>query len=591
MSPPNRRSLVLLAVALLVLNALLLLPSFVFRHDHPDWTPFFPREHPRGPFGFDLRSAVEYPLALLLRRPNADVFRLVIEWVALCALALFTAKTRAARVARVLGAISYVLLLIFLVYEHAFEWFFKRTPVVLHDWELAISFWHFLAAMRWSVWWLFGALTLIAVCGVGWSISRVLRALQQLAPRQWNLVFATLLIWNFVSLTWFGPARDDTTSQLVTKRVMWNFHRSLLARQKDDEAKTAAPDRRYDDFEHIALQRKPDVSLLVIEAYGEVLATWDMTDGYRALMQRMQQRFAQRGLQSATFTSAAPVHGGMSWLSLATLQTGVLIDRPDIFATASVAHLPTFTNFFRRQGYFTAAMQPGTSNKVGVGPRDWLNHELFIGAEELGYRGRPWGFGQIPDQFSWRRLAEERRTFASPRMVTAFCVSTHFPWGEHVPPYFAPENINTGEGPDRLHDETWPELPGVSQLSAHRRSYFKAIEYELRLVTEFIEQEPSKDVLIVIVGDHQPRLESNPPGEVTLNTPLHVLTSDPSLHARFIEAGAVEGMMLDASQTAVNHEGLFSLVVWALAQTYGDDMSKVLGRRAPDGASLSTIYR
>ena len=110
------------------------------------------------------------------------------------------------------------------------------------------------------------------------------------------------------------------------------------------------------------------------------------------------------------------------------------------------------------------------------------------------------------------------------------------------------------------------------------------------MLTEFIERDPSKDLLIIIVGDHQPRLESNAPGEVTLNTPVHVLTTDPATLELFLEAGATKGMMPKPGATMA-HEGLFSLIVWAMAQAHGDAVSKVLGRWSPDGAQPSGLYR
>lgn len=590
MLPASRRTVVLLALAVLALNSLLLLPGFVFRHDHPDWTPFFPREHPNGAFGFDLRSVLEYPKILLLRRANPDVFRVVFEWWAICALALFTANTRFAKPARALGAVTYFALLLFLVYEHAFQWFFVRNPVVSADWVMLLNLWHFIVEMR-ATGWVFGAIAALLACGgIVWVIARTLRALQDLAPPSWKRVSLGVLAWSLGSLLWFGPGRDDPAVQLVSKRVQWNLIRSARESEKWASAQREPPDRRYDDFERIQLTRKPDVSLLVIEAYGEVLATWDMTPAYRALMERVQARLEKRGLQAVTFTSAAPVHGGFSWFSLATLQTGVLIDRPDAFTQATTAPLPTLTRFFDKQGYFTVGMQPGTSAKPGMGTRDWVGHDRFIGAEELNYQGKAWGFGRIPDQFSWRALEAELPSFKSPRMLSTFCVSTHFPWGEHVPYWLTPELLTAGDGPDTLHDDTWAELPGTKDIGEYRRAYFKSIEYEFRVLTEFLERDPSKDLLIVIVGDHQPRLESNPPGEVTLNTPVHVLTTDPALHALFLQAGGVNGMMLEPRATLA-HEGLFSLVVWALTQAYGEPVSKVLGLRSPDGAPPSALYR
>lgn len=582
-------NLVLLAVVLAALNMLLLLPGFVFRHDAQDVTPFFPRAHPHGAFGFDLRSFVEYPAALLLRRPNLDVFRVVVEWWAWCVLTLALARTRLAKPVRVLGALAYVSLLFFLVYEHAFAWFFRREPVVTQDWVLLLNLWQFLVEMR--VTGLLAGLAAVASLGaVTFAIARALRALQELAPPLWRWALPVGLLWCLGSLAWFGVTRDDPVVQLVSKRVAWDLKRSRLENEKWAAAKRDAPDRRYDDFARIRLTRKPDVSLLVVEAYGEILATWDMTTAYRALMERVEARLAKRGLFAATITSAAPVHGGFSWFSLATMQSGMLIDRPESFTQVIQAGVPTLSGFMAQQGYFTVAIQPGTSNKAGVGPRDWVGHSRFIGSEELDYSGKAWGFGRIPDQYALVELEKQLPGFASPRFIYSMSVSTHFPWGDHVPPYLAREVLPSGVGADLLHDETWAELPGTRDIAEYRASYFKSVEYEFRVLTEFIERDPSKDLLIIIVGDHQPRLESNAPGEVTLNTPVHVLTTDPATLELFLEAGATKGMMPKPGATMA-HEGLFSLIVWAMAQAHGDAVSKVLGRWSPDGAQPSGLYR
>jgi hypothetical protein len=524
-----------------------------------------------------------------VRRANLDVFRLVVEWWALCLVTLALARTRFARPARIVGALAYVSLLLFLVYEHAFAWFFMREPVVTRDWVLLLNLWHFVVEMRVT-----GFLAVAGVVGalgvVTWVIARALRALQELAPPLWRWALPVGLVWSAVSVAWFGVSRDDAVVQVVSKRVAWDLTRSRHENEKWAAAKREAPDRRYDDFAHIHLDRKPDVSLLVVEAYGEILATWDMTTAYRALMERVEARLAKRGLLAATITSAAPVHGGFSWFSLATMQSGVLIDRPDSFTQVRSAGVPTLTGFMAQQGYLTIAVQPGTSEKAGVGPRDWVGHQRFIGSEELNYTGKAWGFGRIPDQFAMVELARQLPSFPSPRFLYTMSVSTHFPWGDHVPPYLSPDTLPSGVGPDLLHDASWPELPGTQDIAEYRRSYFKSVEYEFRVLTELIESDPSRDLLIVIVGDHQPRLESNAPGEVTLNTPVHVLTTDPATLQLFLEAGATKGMMPRPGATMA-HEGLFSLMVWALTEAHGDAVSKVLARWSPEGALPSGLYR
>jgi DNA-binding LacI/PurR family transcriptional regulator len=78
----DRRPPAWLYATLVVLNLVLFLPVFLTAAGHVDVLPFTPKEHPRGPFTFNAVSAVEYVKALLLRRPNLDVFRVSLEFVA-----------------------------------------------------------------------------------------------------------------------------------------------------------------------------------------------------------------------------------------------------------------------------------------------------------------------------------------------------------------------------------------------------------------------------------------------------------------------------------------------------------------------------
>ena len=579
------------------LNLLLFVPAFVFFRQPADLTPFFPREHPHGAFGFDLRSGFEYVKALLLRRPNPDVFRVSADFVFLCLALVMAAKRRARPLVLALGVALYVWTAVFLSYHLAFRAFFVRAPALNQDSAMAINLVHFLVEMR-STAWLAG--TLGALVGLGALIAFVVFTFRQLqrwaaqrptSPR----LFAGLALWCLGSLAWFGLERDDPVVQLQARHMLANYRSSRAESLRAAASDSEAPDLRYDLLREVRLARKPNFSLLTIEAYGEVLATWDMTAGYRELMQRVEQRLRARGLSAATFYSAAPVHGGFSWLSIATTQSGMLIDRPEAYARLiQNPRVPTLTQFFQQQGYRTFSLMPGTSEKPGAGPRDWLRHDTFVGAEELAYSGKAWGFGRIPDQYSLTRFQAQYFAAPSPRSLFFMSVSTHFPWGDHVPNYFASaEEVRVGEGPDTLHDATWPPLEGSKAVTdAHRASYLHGIEYDFRLITEFLEADPSDDLVVVILGDHQPRLESNPPGEVTLNTPVHILSRDPAFIERVVALGGSRGLFLAAgTRPVLAHEGLLSLIVSLMSTEYGEGLSRLRVSWSPEGAALSGLRR
>ena len=76
------------------------------------------------------------------------------------------------------------------------------------------------------------------------------------------------------------------------------------------------------------------------------------------------------------------MHGGTSWLSISTVHTGVLIDRPLAYAAVESvgARIPSITHFFHDQGYRTFSLQPGSTEHAGIRRFDLFNHDVPIDA-------------------------------------------------------------------------------------------------------------------------------------------------------------------------------------------------------------------
>jgi hypothetical protein len=515
------------------------------------------------------------------------LFRISFEWgLALIALAAL-APTRLRAPARWLAVLLYSFLVLFLFYQHAFKAVFVREPALVEDWRFAINLVHFLSEMRSAGWliliWgsVIGSLVLIVV------IERLLAALQREAwPRRTLLVTAAaFVVLGGVSIVLGGPIR------LAGARLADNYRASVAVRRRLGALRRAAPDLRYQRLMDVRLARRPSFYLLTIEAYGEILATWDMKPAYQALMARVGERLERAGFHMRTAYSAAAVHGGRSWLSIATLQSGIVIDEPDSFAAfESVSRrIPTLIQFFRNQGYHTASLEPGTKPRPGLNDYDLYGHDRRITAPEIRYGGRPFGFGEIPDQYSLEVFQKEYLP-PEPRYLWFMAVTTHYAWGDDSLPPFV-RNVATLDAPSppASDDADWPPLAGVDAIDSHlRRNYFKTVEYEWRALIDFLAADPSKDLVVVVLGDHQPRLESNQPGEVTFDSPVHIIARDPSFVDRFADVGFQPGMYAEPGR-ALQHEGLFTLLVKKLADAYGTAETRDLARYFPDGISLAGL--
>jgi hypothetical protein len=325
-----------------------------------------------------------------------------------------------------------------------------------------------------------------------------------------------------------------------------------------------------------------------------------MNEAYRALMSRVGERLGRAGYHAASAYSVSPVHGGTSWFAISTVHTGIKIDRPQAYdALQSVgARIPSITRFFREQGYQTFSLQPGVELRTGLNRFDLFNHEITVDAPTLAYQGPDYGWGRIPDQYSIGLFREQYfRPGPKPRYAFYMCVSTHYMW-ENVPHYVNDWKTlaESPLSPDQIHDHdpSWPAFP--SELTKHiatgmRRAYFRSIEYEWRLLTEWFEAEAARGSVILIVGDHQPRLEWDPPGGVNMNTPVHVLSQDPALVDRFVKDGFQTGMYATPHVgPTLQHEGLMSLLLTEVSQTYAAEGSPK-AKYFPEGLPLAGLNR
>lgn len=513
---------------------------------------------------------------------SSAAFRYPIEYglvvLAIAAMASFRSFP-GLRVVRAAMTALYAFMVLFLVYESAVLSNFHREPALIEDVRLAINLAHFLSEMRTAPWILAGIAGLTAYLAViaafAWTMRGIIERASAIPPKRWLMALAAYAMVAASLLSLHGPV------QLVGEKLVANARASLAIHRRLAQLDGSERDDRYREYAKIKMARRPNIYFLVIEAYGEVLTTWDMTTAYRDLMDRVEKRLSTAGFSGRTVYSLAPVHGGSSWLSLATLQSGILIDQPESFARfqARSREIPTLVGFLHDAGYHTASLEPLTKDRVGVKNEDLYPHDVRVGANALAYEGPRYGFGVIPDRYSLTKFRKDALSaLGEPRYVFYMAVSTHYPW--------TAETVPTFEG-----GPAWPPLAGEGEIGSDlRRYYVKSVDYEWRSLLEFIEADPSQDLVVVVLGDHQPRLESNAPGEVSFHTPIHVLSRDRAFVDSFADLGFQRGLFATPGVTAaLNHEALFSILVSKLAAFYATPETKEFAHVFREGASLRAL--
>ena len=483
----------------------------------------------------------------------------------LCVLAL-TAGTRLRRSLRVLAVVLYSAFLVFSIYHEAFMRYVYFAPTIVDDLRLSVNLMHFVRAAS-AGWFLFIAPPVIgyfaAIALAAWAFGRVqtwAKGVSLRARAGGALAFAVI---GGAAVTWAPPAPLNAIVQPLSDGLIANIRSSRLALANWRAIAATAPDTRYDSFASAPLTRRPNVYLLMIEAYGESLATCKSNAAYQELLARMSKRLEASGFHARSGYSSAPIYGARSWMTMASVQTGIHIDTQPAYRVLEehADRLPTMTTFFKAHGYHTMMLQPLDAPRFGVMTEDVYRRDRAVIRSDLPYRGPHSGLAGVPDQYSLGYFDEHFLTGApQPRFVFYMAVSTHYMWWSPGPFVRDYRRLDGPLTPDDI--VPWPALEGraaiTDQLLSH---YLDTIEYEWRALADFLDARKNEDALILIVGDHQPLLQC-PGVPMSMNTPIHVLSRDPRLVELFADQGLSPGLYTEPGKIApLKHEGLYSLIV------------------------------
>ncbi len=266
-----------------------------------------------------------------------------------------------------------------------------------------------------------------------------------------------------------------------------------------------------------------DVDLIFLESYGAV--TFDRP-AFAAALAPARRAFedaihaTNRDVVSAFVES--PTFGGNSWLAHISLMSGIEVRDPDVNAMLMAQKRETLVTFFKRRGYRTVALMPGLWQAWPEG--SFYNFDQIYGGERLDYRGPEFGWFDIPDEFALAKFDRLEAGTKPRRPLFMFfpTISTHTPF-RPTPPYQPDWARVLTEQPfdepdlDRAFDQQadWLDLGP---------SYADAVSYSYATLAGYLRQIGNRDVVLVLLGDHQPPALVSGEG-APWDVPVHVITS------------------------------------------------------------------
>ena len=154
-----------------------------------------------------------------------------------------------------------------------------------------------------------------------------------------------------------------------------------------------------------------------------------------------------------------------------------------------------------------------------------------------------WGYVTMPDQFTLAQFQKFERDVAGdqPIMAEIALLSSHAPWTP-VPTLISWENV--GDGSVFSEEATAGDSPEVVWQDRDRvlRHFRECIEYVIDSLVSFTETFGDEDLVVLIIGDHQPM------PYVTDNTEnrdvlTHIIAQDPAVMAAIENWQWSEGML------------------------------------------------
>ncbi len=290
-----------------------------------------------------------------------------------------------------------------------------------------------------------------------------------------------------------------------------------------------------------------DVYLIFIESYGTVALD---DPGYRRILDPALAEFAGT-VEGAGYTLrssrlVSPVFGGGSWLAHGTLASGIKLDQLSNELLLN-GHRESLPRYLAAAGYRTVEVMPGIK-KPDPEAAFWGFDAHYFGAD-LGYTGPPFGWFDIPDQFTLKQFAAHELTPRHrPLFAQIVLVSSHTPFAP-VPPYLSDWS---DVGPyNNEPDDVWRRVYAPPDWNDLDRPYLESIAYDLKTLGAWLKG-LDRDALVIILGDHQPPEITRVAGQ-PWTVPIYVLSRDAELLQPFEALGYGPG---DAPPPRAHAEGM-----------------------------------
>lgn len=284
-----------------------------------------------------------------------------------------------------------------------------------------------------------------------------------------------------------------------------------------------------------------DVIVVFIESYGR--ASFDnplYAPTHVPTLEAAEAAIRATGAAIRSGWLRAPMTGGQSWLAHSSVASGLWVSDQVRYRTYLQSGRRGLYHKAQGAGFTTAAIMPAVV-------KDWpeaavMGFDIVLPAADLGYRGLPFNWVTMPDQFTLTALDRLVRDPVAERVFAqVVLVSSHAPWTP-VPTLIPWDDVGDGTEFNAMAQAGDPPEVVWADRDRVRDQYRLAIDYSLQAIMAYVARQDGQMPLFVILGDHQAAgfvAQSD-----SFDVPIHII-GPPEVIAAINDWGFADGLIPD----------------------------------------------
>ena len=311
---------------------------------------------------------------------------------------------------------------------------------------------------------------------------------------------------------------------------------------------TLSPSPRFDG--DLAPLKGRDFYLIFSESYGaSTLDDPHFSKPLQADRDRLRQRIASAGAGVVSIRTRSPTFAGGSWLAHAALLSGVDTRNPAHYQLLLTTPRDNLVRMFARNGFRTIGLMPGLRASWLEG--GFYGFDQILDAARLDYRGPEFGYWRIPDQYALAKVDAEAPAVGAPRFIFFPTLGSHIPF-RPLPPY--QRDWSRLLGPTPYDPEPLARSLGAKPDWLNlREPWIDAMRYSYHWLADLVDRTRERQATLMVLGDHQPAA-SVVGRNASWEVPVHLISSDVALLARFRALGFVDGLEPEGPVTLDMHD-------------------------------------